>query len=58
MKYSVTEVAAFRLCSRQYILQLIHNKKLKAEKVGNTYIINENECIKLWGEVWKLSTKE
>lgn len=54
MKYSVTEVAAFRLCSRQYILQLIHNKKLKAEKVGNTYIINENECIKQWGEKWKV----
>lgn len=54
MQFSVTEVATFRRCTRQYILQLIQNQKLKAEKVGNTYVINEKECIKLWGDYWKI----
>lgn len=55
MQYSVTEIATFRRCTRQYILQLIQSQKLKAEKIGNTYIINEKECIKLWGDYWKIN---
>ena len=54
--YSVTEVANYRKCSRQYILELIQKNKLKATKVGNTYIIDEKECVAKWGNEWKKGT--
>lgn len=54
MHYSLTQVADYRKCSRQYIHELIVKGRLKAEKVGNQYIINEKECIKLWGDYWKI----
>lgn len=54
MKYSLTQVADLRKCTRQNIYLLIKSKKLKAEMVGNTYVISEQACVKMWGEKWKV----
>jgi len=39
--YSVTEYATLSGISRQAVLKQIKSGKLPAEKVGNTYIINQ-----------------
>jgi len=40
---SVTEAAELKKCTRQYIWFLIKTKKLQAVKVGNSYIIKEED---------------
>ncbi len=39
IKYSVTEYAKLISRTRQRVLQLIKDGKLKAEKIGKTYVI-------------------
>lgn len=42
-KYSVTQYAELKKCSREYILKLINSDKLPkgvtAEKIGNSFVI-------------------
>ena len=42
---SVTEVAKQMGCTRSWVWFLIQAKKLKAEKVGNTYVIEDQAVI-------------
>ena len=51
--YSISEIAKRLDVSRQYVWFLIKTRKLKAQKVGNVYVVEEKELEQFLEQRWR-----
>ena len=51
--YSISEIAKRLDVSRQYVWFLIKTRKLKAQKVGNVYVVEGKELEQFLEQKWR-----
>ena len=53
--YSISEIAKRLDVSRQYVWFLIQTRKLRAQKVGNVYVVEKKELEQFLEQKWRES---